>query len=142
MPPALSPAYSIWAWRNTSWPPRFGASWPSVWCEDYARSAKSADRRRQRSKRDWETVYPPDTRSRRATGCQKCNRIGYRGQIGVYELLATTPEIERMIMARHNASELREQAIKQGMLTLRQDGLAKVREGITTPSEVLRVTQD
>ncbi|MGE5549055.1 MAG: GspE/PulE family protein [Bacteroidota bacterium] len=75
-------------------------------------------------------------------GCPKCNRVGYRGQIGIYEFLATTPEIERMIMARKNASDLREQAIEQGMLTLRQDGLAKVIEGITTPSEVLRVTQD
>jgi type II secretory ATPase GspE/PulE/Tfp pilus assembly ATPase PilB-like protein len=77
-----------------------------------------------------------------AGGCPQCNRIGYHGQIGLFELLRTTPEIERLVMARANATLLQEQAIKEGLRTLRQDGIEKVKAGITSVSEVLRVTQD
>ncbi|MGE5598114.1 MAG: GspE/PulE family protein [Bacteroidota bacterium] len=75
-------------------------------------------------------------------GCPKCNRIGYRGQIGLFELLETTPAIEAMVMARANSSKLREQAIREGLVTLRRDGLDKLLQGITSAAEILRVTQD
>ena len=77
-----------------------------------------------------------------AGGCPQCNRIGYHGQIGLFELLRTTPEIERLVMARANSARLQEQAVQEGLRTLRQDGIAKVVAGITSVSEILRVTQD
>ncbi len=75
-------------------------------------------------------------------GCDHCNNIGYRGQIGLFEMLITTEAIERLVMERSNTGKIREMASKQGMVTLRQDGIAKVKAGITTISEVLRVTRD
>ena len=75
-------------------------------------------------------------------GCDQCNQIGYRGQIGLFEMLETTEEIERLIMERSSSSRIRETAIRQGMVTLRADGLQKIKSGITSLAEVLRVTQD
>ena len=85
---------------------------------------------------------PEDQAVPSGSGCPRCNRIGYRGQVGLFELLLTTPEIESMVMTRTNSSRLREEAIRQGMLTLRQDGVAKIVAGITSVAEILRVTQD
>ncbi|MGE5530137.1 MAG: type II secretion system ATPase GspE [Patescibacteria group bacterium] len=85
---------------------------------------------------------PPGQTVHWGAGCPRCNRIGYRGQVGLYELLLTSPEIESMVMARTSSSRLREQAVKEGLVTLRQDGVAKVREGVTSVGEVLRVTQE
>jgi type IV-A pilus assembly ATPase PilB len=79
---------------------------------------------------------------KRGAGCEYCNSIGYRGQLGLYEMLATNEEIERLIMERSNSGKIREAAIKLGMTTLRDDGIVKVKAGITTLSEILRVTRD
>ena len=73
-------------------------------------------------------------------GCEKCNFIGYKGQTGLFELLIASEEIENLVMNRASSSAIKKQAIKEGMITLRKDGLQKVSEGITTISEVLRVT--
>jgi type IV pilus assembly protein PilB len=78
----------------------------------------------------------------RGAGCDYCNLIGYRGQLGLFEMLVANEEIERLIMERSNSGRIREAAAKQGMTTLRDDGIAKVKAGITTLSEVLRVTRD
>jgi type IV pilus assembly protein PilB len=75
-------------------------------------------------------------------GCDHCNFIGYRGQLGLFEMLKTTEEIERLLMERSSTGRIREAALKQGMTTLREDGIRKIKAGITTISEVLRVTQD
>ncbi|NLG83231.1 MAG: type II/IV secretion system protein [Firmicutes bacterium] len=75
-------------------------------------------------------------------GCRECRQIGYRGQIGIFELLVTSPAIEELVMARANTAVLREQAMREGMVTLRQDGLTKIAAGITSIGEVLRVTRD
>jgi type IV pilus assembly protein PilB len=75
-------------------------------------------------------------------GCDHCNSVGYRGQIGLFEMLKTTEPIERLVMERSSAGRIREAALKQGMTTLRQDGIRKIKAGITTLAEVLRVTQD
>ncbi|WP_127015892.1 type II secretion system ATPase GspE [Anoxybacter fermentans] len=77
----------------------------------------------------------------RGRGCEECNYSGYRGRIGIYELMNITPEIEEMITQRRNANEIKKVACGQGMVTLREDGLRKVKRGITTIEEVLRVTQ-
>ncbi len=77
----------------------------------------------------------------RGKGCEECSNTGYRGRIGIFELLVVNDEIRNMIMAKATSRELREKAISLGMKTLRQDGIEKVMKGITTADEVLRVTQ-
>jgi type IV pilus assembly protein PilB len=73
-------------------------------------------------------------------GCDECDGSGYRGRQGVYEVMAMTPALRKMIMAAAGTDELREQAIKEGMLTLRMDGMKKVERGITTLEEVVKET--
>ena len=78
----------------------------------------------------------------KGTGCDYCNSIGYRGQIGLFEMLVANEEIERLVMERSNSGKIREAAARFGMTTLRDDGIIKVKEGTTTLSEVLRVTRE
>ena len=75
-------------------------------------------------------------------GCEHCNQIGYRGQIGLFEMIIASEEVERLVLERSSSGRIREVAIKQGMTTIREDGIRKVKNGVTTLSEVLRVTQD
>ncbi len=75
-------------------------------------------------------------------GCNKCNNTGYKGRIGIYEVLEVDNEISEMIMKRATADDLRKIAIKKGMITMSQDGFIKAKNGITTIEEILRVTQD
>lgn len=74
-------------------------------------------------------------------GCQECNYTGYLGRIAIFELLNITPVIEKMITERSNASEIKNVACANGMMTLRDYGFKKVLSGVTTIDEVLRVTQ-
>jgi type IV pilus assembly protein PilB len=75
----------------------------------------------------------------RAVGCKTCADTGYRGRISINEILLMTEEIERMAVERRSSNEIKQVAIEQGMRTLRQDGIDKVRLGFTTLEEVLRV---
>ncbi len=77
----------------------------------------------------------------RGSGCEDCSGTGYRGRIGIFELLVVNDDIRNMIMAKATSRELREKAISLGMKTLRQDGIEKAIKGITTTEEVMRVTQ-
>lgn len=72
------------------------------------------------------------------SGCKACAYTGYLGRIGVFEIMAVSDNIRRMLIAGASASDIRAQAIKEGMTTMMNDGMRKVREGITTPFEVLR----
>jgi type II secretion system protein E len=76
----------------------------------------------------------------KGTGCRSCRQSGYRGRSGIYELLVTTDTIREMCVQRANAAAIRNQALKEGMITLRQDGWRKVLMGRTTIDEVARVT--
>jgi type IV pilus assembly protein PilB len=78
----------------------------------------------------------------RGKGCQNCNQTGYRGRTTVTELLVPTERIKELIVEKAATSVIKNEAMKQGMRTLRQDGLAKVLRGITTLSEVIRVSAD
>lgn len=78
----------------------------------------------------------------RGKGCEKCAFTGYRGRSGVFELLAVNDELRRLILRSADAAELRQLARKNGMKTILEDGMAKVKAGITTLSEVYRVTQE
>ncbi|TAK10276.1 type II secretion system protein GspE [bacterium] len=76
------------------------------------------------------------------SGCDACSGTGYLGRIGIFELLPATPDICRLIVERADANSIRSLAITQGMRLLREDGWQKVRDGITTLAEVLRVTRE
>ena len=75
----------------------------------------------------------------RAKGCKKCNGIGYRGRMGVHEVMTMSEAIERLAVENASADEIKRQAIEEGMLTLRDDGFSKVKLGQTSIEEVLRV---
>lgn len=79
---------------------------------------------------------------RQGAGCEKCNFFGYKGQVGLFELLVVSEAIERLVMERANAGRIREVAVGQEMVTLREDGLSKVKMGTTSISEVIRVTHE
>jgi general secretion pathway protein E len=72
------------------------------------------------------------------TGCNLCAGTGYRGRTGIFELLAMSESIRKLLRSRASASEIKAQAVAEGMVTMKQDGILKVKEGITTLSEVLR----
>jgi len=78
----------------------------------------------------------------RGRGCEKCTFTGYRGRSGVFELLVVDEEIRKLILRNADANELRQMARKQGMQTILEDGIAKVGKGVTTLSEIYRVTQE
>lgn len=82
----------------------------------------------------------PDTRFHRGTGCPRCNNSGYAGRTAIHELLIVTPEIKNMITRKADHVELREAALRSGMISLLDDGLEKASRGITTLEEILRVT--
>jgi type IV pilus assembly protein PilB len=78
----------------------------------------------------------------KATGCEACNNTGYRGRIGIYEVMAITDKVRRMIAARASEDAIREAAQAGGMITLGGDALAKVKAGLTSPEELLRVVTE
>jgi type IV pilus assembly protein PilB len=75
----------------------------------------------------------------RPVGCPACSKTGYRGREGLYEVMPVSEEIERMIVGRSSSEEVKRSARKDGMLTLREDGLEKAKRGLTSIEEVLRV---
>jgi len=79
------------------------------------------------------TIYEP-------VGCSECNGAGYKGRLGVYEVLTMTSEMQEYVLANRSVMEIRELAIKQGMMTLRESALQKLQTGVTSVQEVLRVT--
>ncbi|MFA5275380.1 MAG: type II secretion system ATPase GspE [Candidatus Omnitrophota bacterium] len=78
----------------------------------------------------------------RGKGCPKCLRSGYRGRIGIFELMIIDDETRRLTTTKAAHEEIKKQAVASGMITLRDDGIQKIREGLTTVEEVLRVIQE
>ena len=85
-----------------------------------------------RSQFDMEAYQP--------TGCPRCNHTGYKGRIGLYEVMIVTEEIRKLTLARAAGPEIADVAVRQGMRLMRDDGLEKVRHGMTSIEEVTRVT--
>ncbi|MBI4464402.1 MAG: Flp pilus assembly complex ATPase component TadA, partial [Acidobacteria bacterium] len=77
----------------------------------------------------------------RGAGCEACSQTGFRGRVGLFELMELEEDLRKLILANADASTLARAARARGMRTLLEDGQQKVLEGITTPEEVLRVTQ-
>jgi len=71
-------------------------------------------------------------------GCEHCGHTGYKGRIGIYELLVVSEALRRLLLRGAGADEIRVQAVREGMVSLRRGGMLKVKEGVTTPHEVLR----
>src|SRR6476646_6326825 len=78
---------------------------------------------------------------KRGSGCENCRQTGYQGRLAIYEICLVSEPLKRLIMKKADGGELKQCAITQGMLTLRQDGWRRVLEGKTTIEEVVRVTQ-
>ena len=102
--------------------------------------ALRADRGRARQRCAGRSTSWPPEKLWRPVGCRSCGQTGYRGRLAVNEVMPVTEEIERLAVTRGPASEIQPVAIAEGMITLREDGLAKAADGHTTVEEVLRVT--
>src|SRR4051794_35752604 len=76
----------------------------------------------------------------KGAGCDKCNTTGYKGRVGLYEVMAIGEELKELILVGASGTELRRKAVEEGMLTLRMSGLRKVKEGLTSLEEVVRET--
>jgi general secretion pathway protein E len=72
------------------------------------------------------------------TGCKSCAYTGYLGRTGIFEILTMSESLRMMVCNRASSTDIRAQALKEGMISMVNDGMRKVKEGITTPSEVLR----
>ena len=75
-------------------------------------------------------------------GCAKCMNTGYKGRIGIFELMILDDSIRNLVIGKVPTEEIRKKAIASGMTTLKEEGIQKIKEGITTAEEVLRVTQE
>ena len=84
---------------------------------------------------DANTVVP-----NKGKGCEKCNNTGYKGRVGLYEVMEITEELRELILVGASGLELRRKAVEEGMITLRGSGLIKVKQGMTTIEEVVRET--
>lgn len=73
-------------------------------------------------------------------GCPKCSDTGYKGRAGLYEVMLVTERVKEMILDRCSTAEIKEQSVKEGMLTLRSDGIIKIKNGVTSVEEVLKET--
>jgi general secretion pathway protein E len=80
--------------------------------------------------------------TQRGRGCAECNGSGYKSRAGIFEMMEMNDELRRLVMANADASRITEAARRNGMSSLREDGWSKVKRGITTSAEVLRVTQE
>ena len=78
----------------------------------------------------------------KGAGCDQCGGTGYRGRAGLYEVMAMSPALRRMVLTGASTVELRDQAVTEGMLTLRMDGMKKLERGITTLEEVVKETSE
>jgi type IV pilus assembly protein PilB len=79
-------------------------------------------------------------RPTRGKGCDDCNGTGFRGRVALYEVMPIKEDIKELILRGGSAIDVKREAVRLGMKTLRQSGLSKLEEGVTTLEEVLRVT--
>ena len=77
----------------------------------------------------------------RAAGCPKCFHTGYKGRVGIFEIMQMNRKLKSMILQTYDAQQIMSEALKGGTVSLRQDGIRKVVDGVSTIEEVIRVTQ-
>lgn len=90
----------------------------------------------------YEGIDKDNLRFTHGEGCDKCEKTGYHGRLGIFEVLPMTQEIQELILAKAPAAQILEVAVKMGMITMRQDGIIKVLRGETTLEEVVRVSKE
>jgi type IV pilus assembly protein PilB len=78
----------------------------------------------------------------RPAGCDRCGGSGYKGRVGIYQVMPITEDIQRIILANGNSMQIAEQARREGVRDLRRSGLIKVKQGVTSIEEVLGVTNE
>lgn len=88
------------------------------------------------------TEKDEELRFYRGKGCKECGNSGYKGRMGIFEILEVSKEVARLITEKATSEMIRQQAIKENMLTLLEDGFAKAKNGITTIDEILRVSKE
>jgi type II secretory ATPase GspE/PulE/Tfp pilus assembly ATPase PilB-like protein len=85
-------------------------------------------------------IYNSQIKLYRSLGCEKCSGSGYKGRMGIHELMEGTPEIKQLIKKNATSHDLAVHSVEQGMTTLKQDGIHKVFQGLTDIGEVRRVS--
>ena len=88
----------------------------------------------------WARDRASEVGARWGKGCEKCNNTGYKGRVGLYEVMEVTEELRELILVGASSLELRRKAVDEGMITLRSSGLRKVKDGVTTIEEIVRET--
>ncbi|MEJ7688587.1 MAG: hypothetical protein WKG52_17325 [Variovorax sp.] len=104
----------------------------------HAAGAPDSETERETLRNAWLQQYGREGRlhSFSAAGCKHCNNTGYKGRVGIHELMVMSRELRRMVQSGDRAEALQSAALKEGMHTLRQDGIAKVLAGLTTIDEI------
>lgn len=82
----------------------------------------------------------PDNMIYKGKGCPVCNQTGYKGRVGLYEIMPISPEMRNMILKGASSDDIAKQGVKEGMTTLREDGIEKIKQGVTTIDELMRET--
>jgi type IV pilus assembly protein PilB len=82
----------------------------------------------------------PDNMVYKGKGCTNCNQTGYKGRIGLYEVMPISPDIRQLILKGGSSDDIAKQAVKENMITLRDDGIEKVKQGVTSIEELMRET--
>ncbi len=85
---------------------------------------------------------PKDLQFFKGAGCDKCNKTGYKGRMGIYEILEVTPLVGSLIMEHKSSQEIQDEAEKEGMVLMWEDGFMKAAQGLTTIEEILRVSKE
>jgi type IV pilus assembly protein PilB len=75
-----------------------------------------------------------------AKGCDQCNQTGFKGRQGLYEVMPLSPRLQRLVLDRASAIEIKRQTLREGMTTLRMDGIQKLLKGVTTVDEIMKET--
>jgi type IV pilus assembly protein PilB len=83
----------------------------------------------------------PTIRLYKGKGCNVCHQTGYRGRVGIFEVLEVSAKIEALISQKSDADVIVQQAVSEGMTTMMDDGLAKAQQGVTTVAEIMRATR-
>ncbi|MEK9134702.1 MAG: GspE/PulE family protein [Patescibacteria group bacterium] len=109
-------------------------------CQKCAKFEKPSAEELDKIKKEIKSVLKKNIKIPKAVGCQYCNSTGYKGRVGLFEAFLIDDEMEKFILKNPSIAELKERSIKNGMLTMKQDGFIKVLEGVTTIEEVERVT--
>jgi type II secretory ATPase GspE/PulE/Tfp pilus assembly ATPase PilB-like protein len=147
-----SSACSTWAWIRSISPMPFCASWPSGLCAPLCPDCKNSTTRPGKSMTSWcantvrrtlngfsRSPHSSELMLCKPVGCDLCANTGYRGRMGIHELLTGTDEMKKLVQRRAQMEEIRVQAVKDGMTTLKQDGIEKIFSGQTDLLQVRKV---